>query len=148
MTSHHLPLSAGTTTNWKRGKWIPQAKRRRRCALPSHSKWLFVVAWSTLAAARAAMSFELRFQLIELRLLLSCQNGQHLLTKGKSRAHRLCLQACHFRQFLSSQRFIERTAFTRLAQLLPLRPKLFKQWFVAFHRALTDLFHLRFLIIS
>ena len=41
------------------------------------------------------------------------------------------LQARHFRQFLSSQRFVERTAFTRLTQLLPLGMKLFAQWFVA-----------------
>src|SRR6266581_2807524 len=112
----------------------------------SDTSRLFVVARSSLAAARATMGFELRFQLIELRLLLSGQDREHLLTKRKSRAHHLCLQACHLRQFLSSQRFIERTAFTRLAQLLPLRPKLFKQRFVAFHKALTDLFHLRFLI--
>ena len=66
----------------------------------------------------------------------------------KSFVHQLGLQARHFRQFLSGQRFIERTAFTRLTQLLPLRPKLFKQRFVAFCKAFADLFHLRFLIVS
>ena len=46
-------------------------------------------------------------------------------------AHQFGLQARHFRQFLSGQRFVERTAFTRLAQLLPLGPKLFAQRLIA-----------------
>ena len=88
--------------------------------------WLFVSTPSTLTTALAVIGFELRFQLIELGLLLRRQHGQHLLTELNSRAHQLGLEACHLGQFLSSQRFVERTAFTRLA----LR-SIFKQVFVA-----------------
>jgi hypothetical protein len=63
-------------------------------------------------------------------------------------AHQLCLEARHFRQFLSSQCFVERTAFARLTQLLPLGSKLFAQGFVSFGKAFADLFDLRFLVLS
>jgi len=53
---------------------------------------LFVVTRSTHATASAATFLGLRFQLIELRLLLSRQNGQHFLMELKSRAHHLGLQ--------------------------------------------------------
>src|SRR5947207_12523509 len=109
---------------------------------------LFVVAWSSHPPACAAMGFELRFQLFKLGLLLVGQYGLHLLTKLKSFAHEFGLQARHFRQFLSGLRFIERTAFKRLAQPLPLGLKLRKQRFVAFRKAFADLFQLRFLIVS
>ena len=48
---------------------------------------LFVVTRSTHATAFATTFPGLRFQLIELRLLLSRQHGQHLLMELKSRAH-------------------------------------------------------------
>ena len=51
----------------------------------------------------------------------------HLLMKLESLAHQFGLQARRFRQLLSSQRFVERTAFTRLAQLLPLGSQLVEQ---------------------
>src|ERR1700754_2143963 len=63
-------------------------------------------------------------------------------------AHGFRLETRHFRQFLSSQRFVERTAFARLAQLLAFGPKLVMQRFVALRKALADLFHLRFLVLS
>src|SRR5438445_7816114 len=88
---------------------------------------LLVIALFTGATAFTPMAFELRFHLFKLGLLLSGQNGLHFLTKLESFTHQLRLQARHFRQFLSSQRFIERTAFARLAQLLPLRSKLLHQ---------------------
>src|SRR5688572_5369028 len=63
-------------------------------------------------------------------------------------AHQLGLKASHFRQFLSSQSFIERTAFARLTQLLPFGVKLFAQRLVGLGKALADLFHLCFLVVS
>ena len=93
------------------------------------------------------MTFGLRFQLIELGLLLRRQHRQHLLTELNSRSHQLGLEARHLGQFLSSQRFVERTAFIRLAQLLPLRLQLIEERFVAFHKALTALFDFSFLIV-
>src|SRR2546423_9365240 len=96
--------------------WSPAFRRPPKGGTPNLPplRWgtLFVVARSTLAAASATMRLELRFQLIELRLLLSGQHRKHLLMERKSGPHHLRLQACHFRQFLSSQRFVERTAFT------------------------------------
>jgi hypothetical protein len=58
----------------------------------SDTSRLFVVTRSAHATASAATFFGLRFQLIELRLLLSRQNGHHLLMELKSRAHHLGLQ--------------------------------------------------------
>src|SRR5688572_18279213 len=63
-------------------------------------------------------------------------------------AHQLGLKASHFRQFLSSQSFIERTAFARLTQLLPFGVQLLAHGFVALGKALADLFHLSFLVVS
>src|SRR3982751_4385406 len=63
-------------------------------------------------------------------------------------AHQLRLEARHFRQFLSSQRFVERTAFVRLTQLLALGTKLFAQGFVPLGKAFADLLHLSLLVLS
>ena len=63
-------------------------------------------------------------------------------------AHQFGFEGSHFRQFLSSQSFIERTAFVRLTQLLSLRMKLFAQGFVSFGIGFADLFDLGFLVLS
>ncbi len=63
-------------------------------------------------------------------------------------AHQFGFEGSHFRQFLSSQSFIERTAFARLTQLLPFGMKLFAQRLVALSKAFVDLFHLSFLVVS
>ena len=63
-------------------------------------------------------------------------------------AHQFGFEGSHFRQFLSSQSFIERTAFARLAQLLPFGMKLLAQRLVALSKAFVDLFHLSFLVVS
>ena len=65
----------------------------------------------------------------------------------KFRAHQLGLEARHLRQFLSSQRFVERTAFIRLAQLLTLCAQLFVQRFVRRGEALANLLQSCFLIV-
>src|SRR5258707_2424804 len=92
--------------------------------------------------------FELRFQLFKLGLLLSSKNGKCLLMKLELLAHQFGLEACHFRQFLSSQCFVERTAFPRLTQLLSLRMKLFAQGFITLGVAFADLFDFRLLVVS
>ena len=127
----------------------PDPKRRRRCALPAHSKLgLLLIALSAESApASAVTTFELRFHLIELCLLLSSQHRQHFLMELKSRAHHFGLEACHLGQFLSSQRFIERTAFVRLTQLLSLCAQLLHQRLVRCREALANLLQLRFLIV-
>ena len=124
--------------------------RRRRCALPGalQTRLLLIALAAESAPASAATFFELRFHLIELRFLLSRQHRQLLLPKLKSRTHQLGLEACCFRQFLSSQRFIERTAFVRLTQLLSLCAQLFEQRLVRGREALANLLQLRFLIVS
>src|SRR5438067_10938 len=48
---------------------------------------LFAMARSTHSAATATVVFELRFQLIELRLLFSRQHRLHVLIELESRAH-------------------------------------------------------------
>src|SRR5215218_7602188 len=96
----------------------------------------------------AASAFVLRFRLFQLGFLLSRQNGKHFLMKLEPLAHQLGLEARHFRQFLSSQRYVERTAFARLAQLLPLGTKLLVQRFVALGKAFADLFQLGFLVVG
>ena len=63
-------------------------------------------------------------------------------------AHQLGFKRCYFRQFLSSQRFVERTAFVRLTQLLTLSLKLFAQGFIPFGKAFADLLHLSLLVFS
>src|SRR6266705_5169339 len=57
-----------------------------RCSRVRHFRWgrLLFIALFTGATAFAAMGFELRFQLFKLGLLLSGQNGLHLLMKLKS----------------------------------------------------------------
>ena len=82
----------------------------------------------------ATSSFELRLRLFQLGFLLSRQNGKHLLVKLVALAHQLRFETRHFRQFLSSQRFVERTAFACLTQLLPFSAKLFLQGFVSFRK--------------
>ena len=62
-------------------------------------------------------------------------------------AHQLSLKRRDFRQFLSSQRFVERTAFVRLTQLLALSLKLLAQGFCLFGKAFADLLHLSLLLI-
>ena len=64
---------------------------------PVRGETLLVITPFTSAMAFAFASLELRFALFQLGLLLSCQNGQHLLMKLKFLAHQLGLQACHFR---------------------------------------------------
>jgi len=76
---------------------FPNPKRRRRFALPAHSKLLLVVARSALSTALAASGFELRFHLFKLGLLLSGQDSLHFLMKLKSLAHQFGLQARRFR---------------------------------------------------
>ncbi len=103
---------------------------------------------SSASAPFATSSFALRFRLFQLGFLLSRQNGKHLLMKLEPLAHQFGFEGSHFRQFLSSQSFIERTAFARLTQLLPFGLKLLAQRFVALGKALADLFHLSFLVVS
>ena len=96
----------------------------------------------------ATSGFELRFRLFQLGFLLSSQYGKCFLMQSCSLAHQFCLKARHFRQFLSSQCFVERTAFAGLTQLLTLGSKLFAQGFVSFGEALTDLFDPGLLVLS
>src|SRR5215208_8412234 len=96
----------------------------------------------------AASAVVLRFRLFQLGFLLSRQNGKHLLMKLRTLAHQLRLEARHFRQFLSRQCFVERTAFVRLTQLLSLGMKLFAQGLVCLGKVFADLFDLRFLVLS
>ena len=96
----------------------------------------------------ATSGFELRFRLFQLGFLLSSQYGKCFLMQSCSLAHQFCLKARHFRQFLSSQCFVERTAFARLTQLLPFGVKLFTQRFVGLGKAFADLLHLCFLVVS
>jgi hypothetical protein len=102
-------------------------------------------------AARFALfesSFALRFRLFQLGFLLSRQNGKHLLMELEPLAHQLGFKGSHFRQFLSSQSFVERTAFARLTQLLPFRTKLVERRLVALSKAFADCLHLSFLVVS
>src|ERR1044072_2751224 len=90
----------------------------------------------------ATSGFELRLRLFQLGFLLSRQNGKHLLVKLVAFAHQLRLEARHFRQFLSSQCFVERTAFACLTQLVALGTELFAQGFVLRSKGFADLFYL------
>ena len=63
-----------------------------------------------------ASGFELRTRLFQLGFLLSSQDGKHLLVQLVLFAHELRFKRRDFRQFLSSQCFVERTAFARLTQ--------------------------------
>ena len=96
----------------------------------------------------AATGFSLRLSLFQLGFLLRCQDGKHLLMKLEPLAHQFGLEGRHFRQLLSSQCFVERTAFARLAQLLPLGPKLIAQRLVGLRGALADLFQFGFLVVG
>src|SRR6185369_15509586 len=112
-------------------------------ATPWGKRLLIVVV-----ALLAASCFELRSRLFQLGFLLRCQNGKCFLMELELFAHHFGLKARHFRQFLSSQCFVERTAFARLTQLLSLGSKLFAQGFVSFGEAFVDRLHLSFLVIS
>src|SRR5215475_464754 len=72
-------------------------------------------------------SFELGLRLVKLRLLLRRQNGKCFLMHADSFTHQLRFKTRHFRQFLSGQCFVERSALARLAQFLPFSPKLIAQ---------------------
>ena len=82
--------------------WSPAFRRPPKGGTPNSATsvgGLFVIVWarSTLTTTFAVVGLELRFQLIELGFLLRRQNGQHLLTELKSRAHQLGLEARRFR---------------------------------------------------
>jgi len=64
---------------------------------PVRGETSLVIALFTFAMAFAFASFELRFPLFKLGLLLSSQNGLHFLMKLEFLAHQLGLQARHFR---------------------------------------------------
>jgi hypothetical protein len=68
----------------------------RESAAPQ-GKRLLVIAPSTSLLHFAEPSFELRFQLFQLRLLLSGQHGLHCLMELEFLAHQFSLQARHFR---------------------------------------------------
>src|SRR5262245_56654517 len=93
-------------------------------------------------------SFELRLSLIKLGLLLKGQNGKCLLMHSESFTHQFSFKTRHFRQFLSGQCFVERSALTCLAQLLAFCPKLIAKWLITLRIALAVLFHFCFLVIS
>jgi hypothetical protein len=96
----------------------------------------------------AAPAFELRLRLFQLGFLLSRQNGKHFLVKLVALAHQLRLETRHFRQFLSSQCFVERTAFVCLTKLQALGSNQFVQGFVQLAKDLADLLHLGLLVLS
>src|ERR1041384_2205289 len=100
-----------------------------------------------VAAMFAALGFELRAPLFELRLLFGRQDREHLLVLVELCAHQLRLNRSRFGQLLRRKGFVERAAFACLAQLLVLGPKLRAQRFGLFREALANLLQLRLLFV-